>query len=91
MQEDAWHKVSEVIFHGVKGINLQDEESPSWYNDHEIARVLRYISSLYACGLKPEDIGIITPYQKQVSSTFSCFWLLLLVPIKHLPHVVDPV
>lgn len=66
-----------MIFHGVKGINLQEEDSPSWFNDHEIARVVRYISSLYSCGLKSDDIGIITPYQKQVRSVlsyiFRCF------------------
>lgn len=45
---------------------MQEEDSPSWYNDHEIVRVVSYLSTLYNEGLKNDDIGIVTPYQKQV-------------------------
>ncbi|KYN31435.1 Putative helicase Mov10l1 [Trachymyrmex septentrionalis] len=55
-----------IIFHGVSGENYQDFESPSWYNPEEAAQVYLYLSKLYKCGLEPDDIGIITPYYKQV-------------------------
>ncbi|PBC31819.1 RNA helicase armi [Apis cerana cerana] len=48
-----------IVFHGVNGENCKDNDSPSWYNPEEATQ-------LYKCGLSPDDIGIITPYQKQV-------------------------
>lgn len=57
---------SAIIFHGVNGENYQDSESPSWYNPEEAAQVYLYLSKLYKYGLEPDDIGIITPYHKQV-------------------------
>jgi len=55
-----------VVFHGVRGTNCQDADSPSWYNPHEAVQTAMYLQKLYACGLTPEDCGIITPYQAQV-------------------------
>lgn len=55
-----------IIFHGVNGENYQDSESPSWYNPEEAAQVYLYLLKLYKYGLEPDDIGIITPYYKQV-------------------------
>jgi len=55
-----------IVFHDVKGKNLQDSDSPSWYNQEEIAQVQLYLYLLYSHDLHPEDIGIITPYSKQV-------------------------
>ncbi|XP_018053308.1 PREDICTED: probable RNA helicase armi [Atta colombica] len=57
---------SAIIFHGINGENFRDAESPSWYNPEEAAQVYLYLSKLYKCGLEPDDIGIITPYYKQV-------------------------
>ena len=57
---------SAIIFHGINGENYRDAESPSWYNPEEAAQVYLYLSKLYKCGLEPDDIGIITPYYKQV-------------------------
>ncbi|XP_019882442.2 probable RNA helicase armi [Camponotus floridanus] len=55
-----------VVFHGVNGENHRDIESPSWYNLEEATQVYLYLLKLYKYGLKSDDIGIITPYQKQV-------------------------
>ncbi|XP_065212041.1 probable RNA helicase armi [Planococcus citri] len=55
-----------IVFHGVRGVNAQEEDSPSWFNDHEVIKVVDYLQDFYKCGLTNEDIGIITPYQKQV-------------------------
>ncbi|KAL6432341.1 hypothetical protein ACFW04_006753 [Cataglyphis niger] len=55
-----------IVFHGVNGENYRDTESPSWYNLEEATQVYLYLLKLYKYGLKSDDIGIITPYQKQV-------------------------
>ncbi|XP_015184734.1 PREDICTED: probable RNA helicase armi [Polistes dominula] len=55
-----------ILFHGVKGENLRDNDSPSWYNLEEATQVYLYLSRFYKYGLTADDIGIITPYQKQV-------------------------
>lgn len=55
-----------IIFHGVNGENHQDFESPSWYNPEEATQVYLYLLKLYKYGLEPDDIGVITPYHKQV-------------------------
>lgn len=56
-----------IIFHGVNGENCKDDDSPSWYNLEEATQVYLYLINLYKYGLSPNDIGIITPYQKQVN------------------------
>ncbi|XP_049807709.1 probable RNA helicase armi isoform X2 [Schistocerca nitens] len=55
-----------VVFHGVIGTNYQDAECPSWYNPEEIVIVTSYIQKLYKLGLTADQIGVITPYQRQV-------------------------
>lgn len=55
-----------IVFHGVQGKNYRDSESPSWYNSEEATQVYLYLLKFYKYGLEPDDIGIITPYQKQV-------------------------
>uniref|UniRef100_A0A6V7M8J0 RNA helicase n=1 Tax=Bracon brevicornis TaxID=1563983 RepID=A0A6V7M8J0_9HYME len=55
-----------IVFHGVNGENRQDEDSPSWYNAAEATQVYLYLLKLYSFGLTGDDIGIISPYQKQV-------------------------
>ncbi|XP_070160870.1 probable RNA helicase armi isoform X1 [Polyergus mexicanus] len=55
-----------IVFHGVNGENYRDTESPSWYNLEEATQVYLYLLKLYKYGLDSDDIGIITPYQKQV-------------------------
>ena len=59
-----------LIFHGIEGKNEQEANSPSWFNIAECTQVLSYVQSLVnAKGrfkVQPSDIGIVTPYAKQV-------------------------
>lgn len=55
-----------LIFHGVRGENFQTPDSPSWFNLSEAAQVFYYVTDIMAEGISYKDIGIITPYIKQV-------------------------
>jgi len=54
-----------VVFHGVKGDNRQEADSPSWFNPQEVWQVVVYTQKLLAKGVDRKDIGIISPYRKQ--------------------------
>lgn len=57
-----------LIFEGVQGTCTRERDSPSWCNISEAMKVAHYVSALIKkCGLNNDDIGIITPYRKQVS------------------------
>ena len=43
-------------------------ESASHRNSKEAAVVVAHVLRLIACGLAPEDIGVITPYNGQVEA-----------------------
>lgn len=59
-----------IIFHGIEGEDMRESNSPSWFNPDEAQIVKMYVDLLIKdtkrnkC--KPEDIGIITPYHRQV-------------------------
>ncbi|KAL7534989.1 hypothetical protein ACHAXR_006195 [Thalassiosira sp. AJA248-18] len=59
-----------VVFHGIEGEDMREANSPSWFNAEEAQIVKMYVDLLIKdtrrnrC--KPEDIGIITPYHRQV-------------------------
>uniref|UniRef100_T1IMR9 RNA helicase n=1 Tax=Strigamia maritima TaxID=126957 RepID=T1IMR9_STRMM len=55
-----------IIFHGVVGKDEQEERSPSFFNRSEIDIVIRYIADLLSGDMKPEHIGVISPYNRQV-------------------------
>ncbi|XP_052790307.1 putative helicase mov-10-B.1 [Mya arenaria] len=60
-----------LIFHSVFGTDEREKDSPSWFNRDEVSQVDKYLKELlqYQKGgikLKPSDIGIISPYRKQV-------------------------
>lgn len=58
-----------VIFEGVCGVDQREDTSPSFFNPHEISVVVRCVHELkYARNLRVDlaDIGIISPYYKQV-------------------------
>ncbi|XP_069686135.1 putative helicase mov-10-B.1 isoform X2 [Periplaneta americana] len=60
-----------LIFHGVKGTDEREKTSPSYFNVAEIGRVMKYVERLLQDRLKgrklnQQDIGVITPYRKQV-------------------------
>ncbi|KAL7464449.1 hypothetical protein ACHAXS_004786, partial [Conticribra weissflogii] len=59
-----------IIFHGCEGEDKREGNSPSWFNPDEAQLVKMYVDLLVKdtrnnrC--KPDEIGIITPYHKQV-------------------------
>ncbi|XP_045199389.2 putative helicase mov-10-B.1 [Mercenaria mercenaria] len=60
-----------VIFHSVFGKDEREESSPSFFNRDEISQVQKYLDMLLkekkgGQKIKPSDIGIISPYRKQV-------------------------
>ncbi|KYO27871.1 helicase MOV-10 [Alligator mississippiensis] len=62
-----------IIFHGVQGEDQREEKSPSFFNVAEIDAVVTYLKKLLKSQAKkgvprisPKDIGIISPYRKQV-------------------------
>ncbi|KAJ3091711.1 hypothetical protein HK102_013708 [Quaeritorhiza haematococci] len=61
-----------ILFHGVRGKDERDASSPSWYNTDEIKIVKKYVDLLTTdpryrrFGVKPEQIGVIAPYRRQV-------------------------
>lgn len=57
---------SPILFHGVRGEDFQSEDSPSWFNPHEIMECMYYLRRLYDSGLTAKDCGIVTPYNQQV-------------------------
>lgn len=68
-----------VIFHGVQGEDLREGNSPSWFNPVEAVQVTKYLQSLRSSdkfSIKLSDIGVITPYRKQVEKI-----RLLLAPL----------
>uniref|UniRef100_A0A2K6GNN1 RNA helicase n=1 Tax=Propithecus coquereli TaxID=379532 RepID=A0A2K6GNN1_PROCO len=69
----GWEKLPKkgfpLIFHGVRGNEAREGRSPSWFNPAEAVQAMRYccllarsVSSQVSAG----DIGVITPYRKQV-------------------------
>ncbi|XP_071810041.1 RNA helicase Mov10l1-like isoform X1 [Asterias amurensis] len=74
-QLTAWEKLPNkngncpLLFHGVLGDDMRDGNSPSWFNAVEVIQVIKYIQGLLASTspvIGPDDIGVITPYRKQV-------------------------
>ncbi|CAH1782580.1 unnamed protein product, partial [Owenia fusiformis] len=58
-----------LIFHGVRGSDMREESSPSWFNPQEALQVVKYLKALVSndeYSLSYSDIGVITPYRKQV-------------------------
>ncbi|XP_014803947.1 PREDICTED: putative helicase MOV-10 [Calidris pugnax] len=62
-----------IIFHGVCGEDQREAKSPSFFNTSEIEVLLYYLKKLLqsrgkgGCpSVSPKEVGIITPYRKQV-------------------------
>ena len=65
-----------IIFEGIKGRDMREEKSPSFFNPEEAAVVVQYVKDLKdARGINvlPSQIGVISPYRKQVQNTVA--WL----------------
>ena len=61
-----------IIFEGIKGRDMREEKSPSFFNPEEAAVVVQYVKDLKdARGINvlPSQIGVISPYRKQVQNT----------------------
>jgi len=59
-----------ILFYGVTGKDEQEGNSPSWFNATEASQVFKFIQSLMSSKLKQRvsanQIGVVTPYRKQV-------------------------
>ena len=58
-----------VVFHSVIGEDQQEERSPSFFNPEEVAMTVKYVKQildLKANKIKAKEIGIISPYRRQV-------------------------
>lgn len=61
-----------LIFHGVSGRDLRELSCPSYYNPEELKVVVNYVTALLegksglSVRIKGQDIGIVSPYRKQV-------------------------
>lgn len=69
--EELPNKKVPIIFHGVTGKDQREERSPSFFNPEEAAVVFSYVRKLLiekkgGMQIKQQQIGIITPYRKQV-------------------------
>ncbi|EDW72323.2 uncharacterized protein Dwil_GK20777 [Drosophila willistoni] len=62
-----------VIFYGIIGENVQERDSPSWFNPSEAQEIFLTTLSLYRRDISPDQIGIITPYTKQVKTIRNMF------------------
>ncbi|XP_063998494.1 RNA helicase Mov10l1 [Pogoniulus pusillus] len=68
-----WNKLPRkgfpLIFHGIRGNETREGRSPSWFNAAEAVQVMRYCCQLATsenAAVSVADIGVITPYHKQV-------------------------
>ncbi|XP_068959071.1 RNA helicase Mov10l1 [Petaurus breviceps papuanus] len=69
----GWDKLPKkgfpLVFHGIRGTETREGRSPSWFNPAEAVQVMRYCCLLtkHICSVvSVMDIGVITPYRKQV-------------------------
>ncbi|KAH8300365.1 hypothetical protein KR018_000008, partial [Drosophila ironensis] len=62
-----------TFFFGITGQNMQEDDSPSWYNASEAREVFLTTVSLYRCNVTADQIGILTPYVKQVKTIRTMF------------------
>ena len=84
--EELPNKNFPIIFHPVFGKDEREGSSPSFFNVAEVETIERYLRKLLddnvrSRGLKhlrPEMIGVISPYKRQVSTSveliFHCSW-----------------
>ena len=53
----------------MKGEDLREGNSPSWFNPAEVVQVVRYLQGVQSGqGVVSNDIGIITLYRKQAGA-----------------------
>uniref|UniRef100_A0A131Z3T6 RNA helicase n=1 Tax=Rhipicephalus appendiculatus TaxID=34631 RepID=A0A131Z3T6_RHIAP len=70
--EELPRKGCPLIFHSVLGRDLRESSCPSYFNPEEIKVVVHYVVSLLqgksglGVQIKGKDIGVVSPYRKQV-------------------------
>ena len=58
-----------LIVHGVVGQDMQEGNSPSWFNPVEALQVVKYIQALKdnaTFAPRLSELAVVTPYRKQV-------------------------
>ncbi|XP_023391491.1 putative helicase MOV-10 isoform X3 [Pteropus vampyrus] len=77
--EDLPRKGFPIIFHGVMGKDEREGNSPSFFNPEEAATVTSYLKLLLTSSskkgrarLSPRNVGVISPYRKQVEKIRHC-------------------
>ncbi|KAH8380463.1 hypothetical protein KR009_010832, partial [Drosophila setifemur] len=73
MQNKGIPKAHGTFFFGIAGVNMQEDDSPSWYNPKEAQEVFLMTIELYRANISPDQIGILTPYVKQVKTLRTLF------------------
>ncbi|TFK61423.1 P-loop containing nucleoside triphosphate hydrolase protein [Pluteus cervinus] len=76
-----------VIFHSVIGKDQQEKDNPSYFNIEEATVVRHYCEQLLgtpADGLKPSDIGVITPYRAQCDKLIRLFRRHSTLPLREI-------
>jgi len=63
---EAARGVTPIIVHGVVGQDMREDISPSFFNPEELFVVVDYVKKLLDFKVDEDDIGIITPYRRQV-------------------------
>ncbi|ALC42987.1 armi, partial [Drosophila busckii] len=62
-----------TFFYGILGENIQESDSPSWHNPSEAGKIFMFTIELYRGNVHPDQIGILTPYAKQVKTLRNMF------------------
>ncbi|CAE6460524.1 unnamed protein product [Rhizoctonia solani] len=66
----SWNRLASpgfpIIFEAVRGEDMREEKSPSYFNPHEVSLVKEYVQGLIPFIASPRNIGIVTPYKAQV-------------------------
>ncbi|XP_029472882.1 RNA helicase Mov10l1 isoform X1 [Rhinatrema bivittatum] len=85
----SWEKLPRkgfpLIFHGVRGSEMREGSNPSWFNPTEAVHIIRYCCILaknVTTLVSAKDIGVITPYRKQVEKIRILLRIMALSDIK---------
>ena len=66
-----------LLFDGIVGKDSREANSPSWFNADECTRIYEYVLCLLGARggrpIRPTDIGVITPYNKQAQKLTRLF------------------
>lgn len=66
-QNSKRNEATGVLFYHVLGTQQRTASSPSWINPMEANVVAKVVIAVLKGGVKPDEIGIITPYKGQVA------------------------